>query len=81
MLCVFGIFFSDIDIVDIFDNFESFYMQLICKLNELGIIYYDFNIGNMLYDKESESLFLIDFCDIYIEYYFVIKNDKEIIDW
>jgi secreted effector OspG len=34
----------------------------------------------MLYDKESESLFPIDFCDIYTEFYSATKKDKEIID-
>lgn len=71
---------SDIDTADIPDNLESLYLQLICKLNELGIIHYDLNTGNMLYDKESESLFPIDFRDIYTEYYSATKNDKEIID-
>ncbi|EFK2141426.1 protein kinase, partial [Escherichia coli] len=33
-------------------------------LNELSIIHYDLNTGNMLYDKESESLFPIDFRNI-----------------
>ncbi|EHW9287080.1 type III effector, partial [Escherichia coli] len=34
----------------------------------------------MLYDKESNSLFPIDFRNIYSEYYSATKNDKEIID-
>ncbi|MFC7510101.1 OspG family effector kinase [Pantoea stewartii] len=59
---------------------ESLYLRLICELNELGIIHYDLNTGNMLYDKESERLFPIDFRDIYNEYYSATKNDKEIID-
>ncbi|AJI81870.1 T3SS secreted effector OspG-like protein [Yersinia enterocolitica] len=80
MLRVPGTPLSDIDTADIPDNLESLYMQLICKLNELGIIHYDLNTGNMLYDKESESLFPIDFRDIYTEYYSATKNDKEIID-
>lgn len=80
MLRVPGTPLSDIDTADIPDNLESLYLQLICKLNELGIIHYDLNTGNMLYDKESESLFPIDFCDIYTEYYSATKHDKEIID-
>lgn len=71
---------SDIDTADIPDNIESLYLQLICKLNELSIIHYDLNTGNMLYDKESESLFPIDFRNIYAEYYAATKKDKEIID-
>ncbi|HIB7267852.1 TPA: T3SS effector OspG, partial [Escherichia coli] len=47
-----GIPLSDIDTADIPDNLESLYLQLICKLNELSIIHYDLNTGNMLYDKE-----------------------------
>ncbi|MBS3049715.1 protein kinase [Enterobacter mori] len=80
MLRVPGTPLSEIDTVDIPDNLESLYLQLICKLNELGVIHYDLNTGNMLYDKESESLFPIDFRDIYTEYYSATKNDKEIID-
>lgn len=80
MLRVPGTPLSDIDTADIPDNLESLYLQLICKLNELGIIHYDLNTGNMLYDKESESLFPIDFRDIYTEYYSATKNDKDIID-
>lgn len=80
MLRVPGTPLSDIDTVDIPDNLENLYLQLICKLNELGIIHYDLNTGNMLYDKESESLFPIDFRDIYTEYYSATKNEKEIID-
>ncbi|ENB0351186.1 type III effector [Escherichia coli] len=34
----------------------------------------------MLYDKESNSLFPMDFRNIYSEYYSATKNDKEIID-
>lgn len=80
MLRVPGTPLSDIDTADIPDNLESLYLQLICKLNELGIIHYDLNTDNMLYDKESESLFPIDFRDVYTEYYSATKNDKEIID-
>lgn len=80
MLRVPGIPLSDIDTADIPDNLESLYLQLICKLNELSIIHYDLNTGNMLYDKESNSLFPIDFRNIYSEYYSATKNDKEIID-
>ncbi|EAA7899907.1 protein kinase [Salmonella enterica] len=80
MLRVPGIPLSEIDTADIPDNLESLYLQLICKLNELGVIHYDLNTGNMLYDKESESLFPIDFRNIYTEYYSATKNDKEIID-
>ncbi|HBA9710846.1 TPA: type III secretion system effector protein kinase OspG [Escherichia coli] len=80
MLRVPGTPLSDIDTADIPDNIESLYLQLICKLNELSIIHYDLNTGNMLYDKESESLFPIDFRNVYAEYYAAIKNDKEIID-
>ncbi|EFV7211106.1 type III secretion system effector protein kinase OspG, partial [Shigella sonnei] len=69
MLRVPGTPLSDIDTADIPDNIESLYLQLICKLNELSIIHYDLNTGNMLYDKESESLFPIDFRNIYAEYY------------
>lgn len=80
MLRVPGTPLSEIDTADIPDNLESLYLQLICKMNELGVIHYDLNTGNMLYDKESESLFPIDFHDIYTEYYSATKNDKEIID-
>lgn len=80
MLRVPGTPLSEIETADIPDNLESLYLQLICKLNELGVIHYDLNTGNMLYDKESESLFPIDFRDIYTEYYSATKNDKEIID-
>ncbi|EPR2512795.1 type III secretion system effector protein kinase OspG, partial [Shigella flexneri] len=80
MLRVPGTPLSDIDTADIPDNIESLYLQLICKLNELSIIHYDLNTGNMLYDKESESLFPIDFRNIYAEYYAATKKDKEIID-
>ncbi|HFW5393665.1 TPA: protein kinase [Salmonella enterica subsp. enterica serovar Waycross] len=80
MLRVPGTPLSDIDTADIPDNLENLYLQLICKLNEMGIIHYDLNTGNMLYNKESESLFPIDFRDIYTEYYSATKNEKEIID-
>ncbi|EOX8412479.1 type III secretion system effector protein kinase OspG [Shigella flexneri] len=80
MLRVPGTPLSDIDTADIPDNIESLYLQLICKLNELSMIHYDLNTGNMLYDKESESLFPIDFRNIYAEYYAATKKDKEIID-
>lgn len=80
MLHVPGTPLSEIDTADIPDNLESLYLRLICELNELGIIHYDLNTGNMLYDKESERLFPIDFRDIYNEYYSATKNDKEIID-
>lgn len=80
MLRVPGTPLSEIDTADIPDNLESLYLHLICKLNELGVIHYDLNTGNMLYDKESERLFPIDFRDIYTEYYAATKNDKEIID-
>ncbi|CNF30542.1 MULTISPECIES: protein kinase [Yersinia] len=80
MLRVPGTPLNEIDTADIPDNLESLYLRLICKLNELGVIHYDLNTGNMLYDKESESLFPIDFRDIYTEYYAATKNDKEIID-
>lgn len=80
MLRVPGTPLSEINTADIPDNLESLYLQLICKLNELGVIHYDLNTGNMLYDKESESLFPIDFCDIYTEFYSATKKDKEIID-
>lgn len=80
MLYVPGTPLSEIDTADIPDNLESLYLQLICELNELGIIHYDLNTGNMLYDKESKRLFPIDFRDIYNEYYSATKNDKEIID-
>ncbi|MBN3262388.1 OspG family effector kinase [Pectobacterium brasiliense] len=80
MLRVPGTPLSEIDTADIPDNLESLYLQLICKLNELGVIHYDLNTGNMLYDKEIESLFPIDFRDIYTEYYSATKNDKEVID-
>ena len=80
MLRVPGTPLSEIDTADIPDNLESLYLQLICKLNELGIIHYDLNTANVLYDKDSESLFPIDFRDIYTEYYSATKEDKEIID-
>ncbi len=80
MLRVPGTPLSDIDTADIPDNLENLYLQLICKLNEAGIIHYDLNTGNMLYDKESESLFPIDFRDIYAEYYAATQHGKEIID-
>lgn len=80
MLHVPGTPLSEIDTADIPDNLESLYLQLICELNELGVIHYDLNTGNMLYDKESERLFPIDFRDIYNEYYSAKKNDKESID-
>lgn len=80
MLHVPGTPLSEIDTADIPDNLESLYLRLICELNELGIIHYDLNTGNMLYDKESERLFPIDFRDIYNEYYSATKNGKEIID-
>lgn len=65
---------------DIPDNLESLYFRLKCEMNELGIIHYDLNTGNMQYDKESERLFPIDFRDIYNKYYSASKNDKKIID-
>ncbi|ECJ9816589.1 protein kinase [Salmonella enterica] len=80
MLHVPGTPLIEIDTADIPDNLENLYLRLICELNELGIIHYDLNTGNMLYDKESERLFPIDFRDIYNEYYSATKNDKEIID-
>lgn len=80
MLRVPGTPLSEIDTFDIPDNLEILYLQLICKLNESGIIHYDLNTGNMLYDKESGSLFPIDFRDIYSEYYSATNNDKEVID-
>jgi len=80
MLHVPGTPLSEIDTADIPDNLESLYLQLICELNELGVIHSDLNTGNMLYNKESERLFPIDFRDIYNEYYSATKNDKESID-
>lgn len=80
MLRVPGTPLSEIDTADIPDKLESLYLQLICKLNEFGVIHYDLNTGNMLYDKESESLSPIDFRNIYTEFYSATKNDKEIID-
>lgn len=80
MLHVPGIPLSEIDTDDIPDNMENLYLQLICKLNELGIIHCDLNTGNMLYDKKSNSLFPIDFRNTYNEYYNASENGKEIID-
>lgn len=80
MLRVPGIPLSEIETADIPDNLESLYLNLICKLNESGVIHCDLTTGNMLYDKESECLFPIDFRDVYSEYYSATKNGKEIID-
>lgn len=75
-----GIPLSEIDTADIPENLEQLYLQLICQLNDLGIIHYDLNIGNMLYDRESGSIFPIDFRNIYIVYYSSTSSDKLIID-
>lgn len=75
-----GIPLSEIGNADIPENLEFLYLQLICQLNDLGIIHYDLNTGNVLYDTESGSLFPIDFRNIYTEYYSANSSDKEIID-
>ncbi|MCX8959506.1 OspG family effector kinase [Erwinia psidii] len=80
MLRVPGTPLSEIETSDIPDNLEHLYLQLIGKLNELNIIHYDLNTSNMLYDKDSESLFPIDFSNVSDEYYSATKNKKEIID-
>ncbi|EXU76083.1 protein kinase [Erwinia mallotivora] len=80
MLRVPGIPLSEIETADIPDNLERLYLQLICKLNESGMIHYDLNTGNMLYDKESDSLFPIDFRDIYQRYYSAGAEERKYID-
>lgn len=80
MLRVPGTPLSEIDTSDIPDNLENLYLRLICELNESGIIHYDLNTGNMLYDKESDRLFPIDFRNVYNDYYAANENDKIRID-
>lgn len=69
MVKVPGVPLSEIDAPEIPDNLEKLYLELICKMNEMRIIHDDLNTGNILYDKESDSLFPIDFCNIHDEYY------------
>ncbi|MCZ8703384.1 protein kinase [Escherichia albertii] len=65
---------------DIPENLEELYLQLICKLNDIGIIHADLNISNLLYDKETNTLFPIDFRNIYYEYYSSSQEEKEHFD-
>ncbi|ETT02448.1 protein kinase [Providencia alcalifaciens] len=80
MLKVPGVPLSELDTVDIPENLEELYLQLICKLNELKIIHYDLNTSNMLYDKETNSLFPIDFRNAYNDYYSANTDGRRVID-
>ncbi|KNC10289.1 protein kinase [Klebsiella sp. RIT-PI-d] len=80
MLRIPGIPINEIIPADIPDHLESLYLELICKLNESGIIHADLNTANMLYDEKSDSLLPIDFCNVYTSYYSGNVHEKVTID-
>lgn len=80
MIRVPGIHLNALYTEDIPKNLEELYLQLICKLNDIGIIHADLNISNLLYDKETNTLFPIDFRNIYYEYYSSSQEEKEHFD-
>jgi len=80
MLRIPGIPVNEIIPADIPDHLESLYLELICKLNESGIIHADLTTANMLYDKKSDSLLPIDFRNFYSDYYCGTAHEKETID-
>lgn len=51
------------------NNFDELYYNMICDMGEKKIIHFDLHAGNILYDKENNKFWPIDFTNIYDEYY------------